>query len=185
MRRIAAILAAVAALPAAAGAQTARPQPPPSSPQILFRDLIAGDTRGTTRGIRSGLRARRLFVQPDVLFADLTGDGKPDAIARVSTGGAQGDVAVYVFSVDGVKPDAQGKAQLRAIYRNQALYRASARVTDATLFVRSAQYREGNEPCCPSQLLERTLTWSARVQRLVLRSSRRLDVPVQAVGTTR
>jgi hypothetical protein len=73
--------------------------------------------------------------------------------------------------VDGAK---DGK--LRAIYRSQKLYRLLIRTDGPTLLVRTPVYAAGDEACCPAQLLERTLTWSANAQRLVLRSTRHVSV---------
>ena len=165
MKRV--LAAAVVALAAAApaGAQTASTQ----GAQGLFTRLIRADP-ATSRTVKSALEKRGAFVAPDVGFADLTGDGKQDAIAVVESGGAAGAVALYVFSVDGAK---DGK--LRAIYRSQKLYRLLIRTDGPALLVRTPVYAPGDEVCCPAQLLERTLTWSKGAQRLVLRSTRRVS----------
>jgi hypothetical protein len=162
------LVAALAVLAAAApaGAQTATTE----GAQALFTRLIREDD-ATSRAVRDALERRSAFVAPDVGFADLTGDGKQDAIAVVETGGAAGAVALYVFSVDGA---ADGK--LRAIYRSQKLYRLLVRSEGATLLVRTPIYAAGDEVCCPAQLLERSLTWSKTAQRLVLRSTKRVSV---------
>lgn len=170
-------LAGVAALPVlAAQGQTTMPAAT-ASPVALFKGLIRAD-RQTTPAIAQGLKAGRLFVDPAITFADLTGDGKQDAIATIDTGGAAGGVAVYVFSGDGVTGGA-----LRAVYRSQSLYRATIRVQGTTLLVRTPDYQAGDELCCAKQLIERTLTWSPTARRVLLRSTRRVDVPVPAVGT--
>lgn len=178
-RRVLAVVVGVAAAPALASAQTAAPTP---TPQSVFTRLVLGDG-GATRAIRSGLKARRLTVDGAVEFSDLSGDGKPDATVRVQTGGAAGAIAVFVFSADGVKPDAKGDVTLRAIYRSQSLYRATVRRQGSALLVLTPIYRPGDSLCCPAQQTERTLTYSARVGRLVLRASRRVDVPVRVTAT--
>jgi hypothetical protein len=166
LRLIAAVALAALAAAAPAGAQTATTE----GAQGLFTRLIREDP-GTSKAVRDALDARRAFVDADVGFADLTGDGKQDAIATVDTGGAAGAVAVYAFSLDGA---ADGK--LHPIYRNQRLYRVLVRVDAAKLLVRTPAYAPGDEICCPPALLERTLTWSANAKRLVLRSTRRTPV---------
>ncbi len=170
-----AIAVAAIAPPVASGQATPAPTQVGSSPAALFSRLIRAD-RSTTGAVTAGLRSRRLFVDADVTFADLTGDGKPDAVARVDTGGAAGDIAIYVFSADGAPA-------LRTIYRNQSLYRATVRLQGTVLLVRTPVYEAGDELCCPGQLLERSLTWSPAAKRMILRSTRRVDVPVQAIGT--
>jgi hypothetical protein len=166
MRSIAVALVAFAAAAAPAGAQTATTE----GAQDLFTRMIREDP-ATSRTVRAALEKGAAFVAPDVGFADLTGDGKQDAIAVVETGGAAGAVALYVFSIDGAK---DGK--LRAIYRSQKLYRVLIRTDAATLLVRTPVYQPGDDVCCPPQMLERTLTWSKSAQRLVLRSTRRFSV---------
>jgi hypothetical protein len=159
-----AFVALAAAAPA--GGQTATTE----GAQSLFARLIREDP-STSKAVRDALEKRHAFVAPDVGFADLTGDGKQDAIAVVESGGAAGAVAVYVFSADG---SASGK--LRAIYRSQKLYRALVRTDGAALLLRTPAYDPGDDVCCPPALLERTLTWSASGKRLVLRGSRRIPV---------
>jgi hypothetical protein len=160
LRLAAPLLAACWAAPAFA--QTAVT----GTPQSLFTHEIETD-KGTAADIRSGLRERRVFVDEEITFADLTGDGRQDAIVRVDDGGAAGAIAVYVYSTDGAK-------KLRAIYRNQRLYRATVAVQGATLLLTTPRYAAGDEICCPAQSLQRTLTWSARRHRLLLRTTQRV-----------
>ena len=161
MRRAAGVLAlAVLAAAGTASAQTATT----GTPQALFTKQIVAD-EGASAEIRDALKARRIFVDPDVTFADLTGDGRQDAIVRVDSGGAPGTLAVFVFSSDGA-------SKLRPVYRNQRLFRALAAPNGAALVVRTPRYAPGDELCCPPAFLERTLTWSARSHRMVLRGTR-------------
>src|SRR3954469_10846390 len=83
------------ALPAAAAAQTA---PPEQTPQQLFEQAIVQDAR-TTPQVRTLLQTDAAFVAP--AFADLTGDGKMDAVVQARMPGAAGTVAVYALSTDG------------------------------------------------------------------------------------
>jgi len=164
VRRAAALAAPLLAAcwAAPASAQTAVT----GTPQSLFTHEIATD-KATAADIRSGLRDGRLFVDEDIAFADLTGDRRQDAIVRVDDGGAAGTVAVYVYSTDGAK-------KLRAVYRNQRLYRATTVVQGAALLLSTPRYAAGDEICCPAQSLQRTLTWSGRRHRLLLRSTQRV-----------
>jgi hypothetical protein len=161
MRR--ALLAALAVLTLAAPAAVAQTATS-GSPQALFTRLIRDD-EDTLPSIRAALESGRAIVDPDVTFAELTGDNKQDAIVRVDGGGAGGAVAVYVFSSDGAK-------RVRAVYRTQRLYRALIRVEAATLLIRTPRYRRRDELCCPRSMFERRLTWSEEAERMVLRSTR-------------
>jgi hypothetical protein len=90
-----------------------------------------------------------------VLFADLTGEGKQDAVVTVDSGGAAGIVALYVFS-------AGSGSDLKIVYRNQRLYRAAARINPGPALVYSTpQWKDDDEFCCPSAYRETELKWSA------------------------
>ncbi len=154
MRRLALLAALVAAAAAAPPPAAARP----SSPQALFRTLLLGD-HGTSPAVRALLRDGGGFVDPHVAFSDLTGDGRPEAVVLVATGGAAGDVALYVFSTD----HSPG-GRLRAVERRQGLYRASASVRRGTLLVRTPIYGAGQGLCCPYRLIETRLGWSPRTR---------------------
>lgn len=100
------------------------------------------------------------FVSRDVLFADLTGEGKADAVVTVDSGGSAGIVALYVFSAG------TGK-DLKVVYRNQRLYRGAARINSGPSLVYSLPvYHADDELCCASSYQETTLKWSAKKKRL-------------------
>jgi hypothetical protein len=93
------------------------------------------------------------------MFADLTGEGKDDAVVTVDSGGAAGIVAVYVFSAG------TGK-DLKVVYRNQRLYRGAARINPGPALVYVLPtYKDGDELCCPSEYRETELKWSAAKKR--------------------
>ena len=85
---------------------------PTQSPQELFRDVLLKDP-STTSGVKRLLRTNAGFVSPTPVFADLTGDGKSDAVVTVENGGAAGAVAAYVLSAEGSDSGA-----LRVVFRN-------------------------------------------------------------------
>jgi hypothetical protein len=160
-------LAALAALaltaaPAALAAP-ARQAPPGQTPQVLFAALIVNDP-ATTPAVRTLLGAGAAFVAPQPAFADLTGDGRMDAIVQVRIPGAAGTIAVYAFSTDGVE-----SGDLRAIFRRQSLYRGGVRVAGATLTVLAARYATGDDLCCPAARTETDYRWDA--DRRALRRS--------------
>jgi hypothetical protein len=99
------------------------------------------------------------FVSSDVMFADLTGEGKDDAVVTVDSGGSAGIIAVYILS-------AGSGSNLQVVYRNQRLYRASARINPGPALVyTSPQYKDTDELCCPSSYRETELKWSAKSKR--------------------
>jgi hypothetical protein len=99
------------------------------------------------------------FVSSDVLFADLTGEGKDDAVVTVDSGGASGIVALYVFSAGSGK-------DLKIVYRNQRLYRANARINPGPALVYVLPgFKDADELCCPSEYHETELKWSATKKR--------------------
>jgi hypothetical protein len=145
-------LAAALALPAATAAAQTTP-PAQTQAQALFEDLIVKDTR-TTQSIRRLLQSDAGFVGAQPVFADLTGDGRMDAIVQVRMPGAAGTVAVFVFSTDGTRAD-----RLRAVLRSQALYRATTRVAGAALTIAQPRWRSGDDLCCPPVRTERQYAW--------------------------
>ena len=143
------------AFPAPAAAQTA---PPQQTPQEFFEHAIVQDA-GTTPTIRALLQTDAAFVAPS--FADLTGDGRTDAVVQVRIPGAAGTVAVYALSTDGTSD-----GHLRTVFRSQALYRATVAVTSATLVLTVPRYAPGDQVCCPAAHERRTYAWDARTHRL-------------------
>ena len=126
----------------------------PTRSQTFFRDRLIDDKR-TLAPIRAALRDGSAVVDRSIAFRDLTGDDKDDAVVRVQSAGAGGAVAVYVFSTDGA-------GELRPVHRAQKLTRASTAVTGGVLTYRTAQYALGDEPCCPSKLVETELKWDGK-----------------------
>lgn len=122
VRRVAALtLLAIVAVPAApAAAEQTRAQK-------LFRNLLLRDA-GVSAEVKRVLRNRG-FVDRDVRFGDLTGDGRDDAVVLVNDGGSAGRIAVFIFSAHRKRRnDGASGNELRIRYKNQNLYRARARV---------------------------------------------------------
>ena len=154
--RAATLLAAAAALAlAAAPAHAAQ-----SDTQRFFSARIQADD-ANSREVRDLLRANRGFVDRQVKFRDLTGDGKMDAVVRVQSGGAAGAIALYVFSTDTGKKN----SGLKVVFRSEELERAETRIRDDVLRYRSARPQPGDEVCCPSALAESRLRWRDRRHR--------------------
>lgn len=166
MRILRSVLAALALTIAVALLATGGSNAAPSKPQRLFEKTLLADSK-TMSAIKALLREDGGFVAPDIEFADLTGDGRSDAIALVDTGGLAGAIALYVISTHGRSPD----SALRVLYSSQWLYRASIELVNGGLTVRTPRYAEGDDVCCPRRVLERAYAWSASNRTLRLRSS--------------
>lgn len=147
-----ALLAVLAAAPATAQQ---------SQQQALFTKTLLADAK-TSADVKALLRSGRGFVEPSPVFADVTGDGKSDALVRVLDGGAAGAVAAYVLSTDGTT-----SSSLRVVMRNQRLYRATLRVNAAhNVVLRTPIYAPGDTLCCPSRARDRTYAWNAKTKTL-------------------
>ena len=127
--------------------------------QRLFRDKLLDD-RAVSRDVKTRLR-KGGFVDRRIIFTDLTGDGRSDAVVTVHSGGSAGRIALYVFSAGDDGED------LGIVYRNQRLYRVSARVprSSGRLVYRVPVYEAGDELCCPSAERETELRWDERARR--------------------
>lgn len=127
------------------------------SPTAVFRRLLLSD-KGTAASIKVLLREQGGFVR-GISFTDITGDGKSDAVVTVASGGAAGNVALYLFTADGVRGKA-GTGVLRAVYRLQSLYRASARVSGTSIIYTTPVYDENDDLSNPSRRTQRTIRWN-------------------------
>lgn len=171
-RTVSSVLAALCVALCVALLTTGGSSAAPSKSQALFKKTLLADAR-TTSAIKDLLRTGGGIVAPDITFADLTGDGRSDAIVLVDTGGVAGAVALYVFSTHGESEE----SDLRAVYRSQRLYRASVEVADAALRLRTPRFDEGDDVCCPAKVVQRTYAWSRGAETLRLRASDEFDGP--------
>jgi hypothetical protein len=175
MRALTVLTATIVCLLAFAGATSARQ----TAAQRLFRAKLLRD-EAVSRDVKIRLR-KGGFVERKVVFSDLTGEGRSDAVVLVHSGGSAGSIALYVFS------SGKGRA-LRVVYRNQRLYRATARVPHpgsrlvGRVFYRVPAYEAGDELCCPTAYRETELRWSARLKRFVVESRR--TIPRRPVART-
>jgi hypothetical protein len=149
---LAALAAAALWAPAAASAK--------DQTQQFFEQRLLAD-KHTSKAIKELLQSGGGFVDKSVAFRDVTGDKRDDAIVRVNSGGANGAVAVYVFSTANKKG-----GKLKAIYRAQKLTRASSRVRKGVVSYQTARYDPNDELCCPSQVTETTLGWDKATRRM-------------------
>ncbi len=170
---VAGLAAVLAALWVAAPASAQKTQS-----QVFFEQRLLAD-RLTSKSIKTLLRTGGGFVDRGVVFRDLTGDKRDDAVVRVHSGGAAGVVAVYVFSTANRKG-----GRLRAIFRSQSLMRASTRVLKGVLSYRTSRYEPGDELCCPARLTQSTLEWDRDERRMRVGERVTFVPPPEAVAPT-
>jgi hypothetical protein len=152
------LVAGAALLAAGAVAPGALAEPTPS--QTVFTQKLLDDAK-TSAGVKRMLRSKMAIVDPRSGFVDVTGDGRQDALVLVSTGGAAGAVALYVFSTHG---QAAGDEQtsLKVVFRLQSLSGASLRISGTTLSVLEPRWSKGDDLCCPKKLRERDYRFDAK-----------------------
>ena len=153
--RVAVLATMLAALWGAAPASAQKTQT-----QTFFEQRLLADGL-TSKPIKELLRSGGGFVDRGVVFRDLTGDKRDDAVVRVQSGGAAGVVGIYIFSTANRKG-----GKLRAIFRSQSLMRASTRVLKGVASYRTSRYDPGDELCCPARLTQSTLEWNADERRM-------------------
>jgi hypothetical protein len=129
-----------------------------TSGQRLFGGLLLRDAKVSAQ-VKTLMRSQGGFVDPRILIGDLTGDKRADAVVLVGSGGAAGDVALYIVSSDG--PSGR-TGTLRVAHAEESRYRVSARVKNAVVTVRTPNYAPGDDVCCPRTLTERDWKWNRR-----------------------
>jgi len=171
-RRLVRTAAGAAVVAALLGAATASAEQTQS--QRFFEERLLAD-RQTSSAIKALLRTGAGFVDRGVVFRDLTGDKRDDAVVRVQSGGVAGAVAVYVFSTANRKGGA-----LKLIFRSQSLLRASTRVSRGVLSYRTARYDPGDELCCPARLTQSTLAYDRSERRMRVSERVTFEPPPEA-----
>lgn len=148
----------------------------PTASQKVFTQKLLDDAK-TSAGVKKMLKSKTAIVDPRSGFVDVTGDGRQDALILVSTGGAAGAVALYVFSTHGQDTIGTGEDQtsLKVVFRLQSLYGASLRIGGTTLSVLEPRYAKGDDLCCPDKLRERDYVFDAKA--LTFRRTADKDTP--------
>ena len=112
---------------------------------------------------------------PTPVFADLTGDGKSDAVVTVENGGAAGAVAAYVLTAEGSDSGA-----LRVAFRNQSLYRGRVRTSGPTVtVVRPASTPAATTSAARASATERDYAWDATAKTFTRRATRTVTLGQQ------
>jgi hypothetical protein len=152
-----------------------------TQPQKLFRKRLLGD-RGVAPEIKQVLRNGG-FVDRDIHFGDLTGDGKSDAVVMVNQGGSAGRIALFIYSSHRTgNDDGAGGTELRIRYKNQKLYRARASVKrmsadrpQGAVVHRTPIYDPGDELNDPGAERVVEVRWRPRRNRFGIASNRTVD----------
>lgn len=132
----------------------------PTDTQKLFTQKLLDDAK-TSAGVKKMLTTKTAIVDPRSGFVDVTGDGRQDALILVSTGGAGGAVALYVFSTHG-QTTGDNATALKVVFRLQSLYDASLRINGTTVSILEPRWSKGDDLCCPKKLRERDYTFDAK-----------------------
>jgi hypothetical protein len=138
-------------------------QAEPTASQTVFTKKLLDDAK-TSAGVKRMLKNKTAIVDPRSGFVDVTGDGRQDALILVSTGGAAGAVALYVFSTHGqdTATGTEDATSLKVVFRLQSLYGASLRISGTTVSVLEPSYAKGDDLCCPKKLRERDYLFDAK-----------------------
>jgi hypothetical protein len=136
-------------------------QAEPTASQTVFTQKLIADS-ATSASVKKLLQSKAGIVDQRSGFVDVTGDGRQDALVLVSTQGAAGTVALYVFSTHGQKTGTDNdQTSLKVVFRLQSLYRATLRISGTTLSILEPTYAKGDDLCCPQQLRERDYRFDA------------------------
>jgi hypothetical protein len=149
--------------------------------QKVFRKRLLND-RNVAPEVKRVLRNGG-FVDRDIRFGDLTGDGKSDALVLVNQGGSSGRIALYVYSSHRMRrSDGGGGGELRIRYKRQSLYRAHARIRGASterpqgaVVFTTPVYDPGDELNDPGAKRVVEVRWRPRRSRFGVESRRTVD----------
>jgi hypothetical protein len=127
---------------------------------VLHDPAVAAFNRALVRGERAGGGIA------GVVFGDLTGDGRLDAVVPVLGGGQSGVVAYFVYAIVG--------GRVRDILAVNDTDRALVSIEAGRLVEVTPAFRRGDARCCPSVLRTTVMRWDG--QQMRVRSSRRQRV---------
>jgi len=150
-------------------------------PQKVFRERLLSD-RNVSREVKRVLRNGG-FVDRNIRFGDLTGDGKSDAVVTVNQGGSAGRIALYVYSSHrGGNNDGGGGGELRIRYKNQArcrarvgLRRPGAERPNGAIVYRTPVYDPGDQLNDPGATRITEVRWRPRRDRFAVVERRTVD----------
>ena len=149
--------------------------------QKLFRKRLLGD-RSVSSEVKRVLRHGG-FVDRDIRFGDLTGDGKSDALILVNEGGSAGRIALYVYSSHkSRRSDGGGGDELWIRYKREGLYRARASLKrmseerpQGAVVYRTPVYDPGDELSDPGAIRVTEVRWRPRRRRFGVEDRHTVD----------
>ena len=103
-----------------------------------------------------------LYVQDNVLYADLTDDGEEEAVVPISSGGTLGDVGFVVLT------ESEGALEALLTATPQA-GGVSVNIEDGRVVAVEAAPGPDDPECCPSQLRTTVYAWDG--EELAVESS--------------
>jgi hypothetical protein len=151
--RLLVVLAATLMLAAAAAAA-----PAGDVHRLALRKVVLNDPHVPPR-VRAIVRAGHGAGLDRPLYGDLTGDGSDEVAVPIFSGGTAGDVALFVYSLDG--------GRLRDIYAAPSLYKIAARIRHGALVYVEPVYKASDPNCCPSSFRRLTLGYRDGKLRVV------------------
>jgi hypothetical protein len=106
-----------------------------------------------------------------VLYADLTGDGRDDAVVPIASGGTLGNLAFLVLTMKGGNPT----AILTAVRDRASPGGIAMSIEDGKLVKTIGKYGPEDPRCCPSVLVKTTYRWDGSA--LQVESEREVSQP--------
>lgn len=144
----------------ASPASSTRMKPPPSLPKVLAPVERSIERARDPKAIRE-VPLEPLFAtelgaasKSEVLYADLTGDGKEEAVVPLYSGGSAGDVAVAIYGYD-----AHGALSLLYYRTGQHLLVA---LKSGQLELTEPIYGPNDPNCCPSGKKVSVVRWDGK-----------------------
>jgi hypothetical protein len=91
-------------------------------------------------------------------YADLTGDGRPEAVVAASCRTTTGANPIAIFVYDGTRTR-QPLKSLLIVGRDQFLVTAEVTIKGKTMTITSKALTSKAPRCCPDQLIVQSYTW--------------------------
>ncbi len=114
------------------------------------------------------------LVPADILYADLTGDRREEAVVPISSHGTLGNIAYLVFTMVDDEPT---PVLRRTLDRGSAAGGLVVAVTDGTLVETAGEFGPEDPFCCPSGLRRTYFRWDGSF--LQVEREERLANPIQ------
>ena len=143
--------AAVSPAASAAASKSVTPPAATATPSSAIRSI---DLKGAASVQKLLDDTGGQYIQGDVVYADLTGDGAEDAIVPISSGGTLGDLAFVVLALSG--------DEMRALLSEfpRSGHGLSVTAVAGKLVKTEALPGPDDPECCPSELRKTTYAWN-------------------------